>query len=367
MTHPRTPLAALGRTPRKPFLAVAALLTLTAVGIAHAQTPVDENPAPPPSATAPVDNAPPATPSPPDNASPPPAAPETPMPPVNSSPSVPLANSSSASIVTTSPTAPATSTVELNMAARDSRTLNPLLIPTDGDLHDALDYGRGFGQTKQDFIDLLGDARKSFDYRNGGMFGEKRRPESTAVWVTPDLEARWRGFLESRTFADQARRDSDFATMQQEVTSPQRSLVFIVEVGGLISGHTDPTQQQLDAAYTSLAGTRFVLSDDHGNNYDPQNVATATKLVRRQDFYDALSIGPDHLGQAAFDDTTANSRALVLRRKPYSDYAATYIVSFNAFNADGSARINRDVHGITLRIITPDDPKYAVFDISKMP
>ena len=259
------------------------------------------------------------------------------------------------------------STTDLNAAARDSRTLNPLLIPTDNELRENLDFGRALGNSKQDFIDLLNPGRRSFDYRKGGMVGEKRRPESVAVWITPDLQARWLGFLESRTFADQSKRDTDFTAMQQAVTAPQQSLSFIVEIGGLISSHTDPTQQQLDAAYTSLAGTRFVLSDDRGNNYNPTNVATAPHLVLRQAFYDGLSGGPDRLGQAAFTDPSAESRSLVMRRKPYGDYAAEYIVTFDAFNADGSARINRDVHSITLRIITPEEPKYASFEIAKMP
>ena len=155
--------------------------------------------------------------------------------------------------------------------------------------------------------------------------------------------------------------------MQAAVTAPQQSLTFLVEIGGLISSHSDPTQQQLDAAFTSLSGTRFVLSDERGNNYNPSNVATAPRLILRQSFYDGLAGGPDRMSQTAFADPSADSRSLVLRRKPYSDYAAEYIVTFDAFNADGSARINRDVHNITLRIITPEEPKFASFEIAKMP
>jgi len=375
MTHLRTPHAA----PRLPLLVIAAALTLSTANIVNAQTPVDANPSPPPPATQPADTAPapPAAPAAPTTAPAPvtaptvtitPVAPSTPMPAATGQGQAPAPT---ANIVTpTSGTTPttATSTVDLNIAARDSRTLNPLLIPTDAELRDALDYGRSLGGGKQDFIDLLYPASRSFDYRKGGMLGEKRRTQSTAVWVTPDVEARWRGFLESRGFADQGKRDSDFATMQQEVTAPQRTLAFIVELGGLIPPHTDPSQQALDGAYTALAGTRFVLSDDHGNNYNPLDTATTTHLVRRQDFYDSLSSGPDRLGQTAFTDSPANeARDLVMRRKPYSDYAAFYVVTFDAFNPDGSARINRDVHTVTLRIVTPDEAKYAVFDVSKMP
>jgi len=356
MTHLRIPRVAPGRTPRMPLLVIATALTLSASPLLHAQTPVDANPAPPPPATAP-------------------AVPKVTIavPPVDQStaPAAPLDAPASPTVEDTAPAVapvtPNSSTSNLNIAARDSRTLNPLLIPTDNELREALDYGRALGNSKQDFIDLLTPARRSFDYRKGGMVGEKRRPASTAVWITPNIQARWLGFLESRTFADQGKRDTDFAAMQQAVTAPQQSLTFLVEIGGLISSHSDPTQQQLDAAFTSLSGTRFVLSDDRGNNYNPSNVATAPRLVQRQSFYDSLASGPDRLSQTAFADPSADSRSLVLRRKPYSDYAAEYIVTFDAFNADGSARINRDVHSITLRIITPEEPKFASFDIAKMP
>jgi hypothetical protein len=354
MTHLRIPP---GRTPRMPLLVIATALTLSTSPLVHAQTPVDANPAPPPPATAPA--VPKVTIAvPPVDQSTIPAN-ETPAP-----SSTAVDNTPAVAPVTPTPSA---STANLNIAARDSRTLNPLLIPTDNELREALDYGRALGNSKQDFIDLLTPARRSFDYRKGGMVGEKRRPASTAIWVTPNIQARWLGFLESRTFADQGKRDSDLAAMQQAVTAPQQSLTFLVEIGGLISSHSDPTQQQLDAAFTSLSGTRFVLSDDRGNNYNPSNVATAPRLVQRQSFYDGLAGGPDRLSQTAFGDPSADSRSLVLRRKPYSDYAAEYIVTFDAFNADGSARINRDVHSITLRIITPEEPKFASFDIAKMP
>jgi hypothetical protein len=352
MTHLRTPL-----------LVIAAALTVSTGNLVHAQTPVDANPVPAPTtspATPSTINTPPTG----DQVAPAPAPPSVTITPVNPPP----ANVAPTPVVTApvSPT-PATSSSSLTIAARDSRTLNPMLIPTDSDLQAALDDGRSFGATKQDFIDLLSPARRSFDFRKGGLLGEKRRSASVAVWITPDIEARWRGFLESRTFADQAKRDADFATMQQEVISPQRSLVYVVEIGGLISAHSDPTQQELDAAAASLSGTRFVLSDDRGNNYNPLSVATVPHLVRRQDFYDALSAGPDRLGPTAFSEPSADSRNLVLRRKPYSDYAAFYIVSFDAFNPDGGARINRDVHTVTLRIITPQEAKYAVFEVAKMP
>jgi hypothetical protein len=327
----------LHRVPLLAAIAMALIVFDAHVVLAQSQAPVDANPAPPPAA-APQGTIAPAT---PDNSQ---AAPQP------------------------GPAGAAPSTYDLNQAARDPRTLNPLLIPTDEEISDALTDGRELGKTQMDFIDLLDPAGRAFQYRSGGMFGERRRPTGVAVWVTPNLEARWLGFIEEREFATQSQRDADFAAIQSYVTAPQRTLTFLVEVGDVIPGHQDPTQAELDAGITSLAGTHFVLSDDHDNNYDPDNVAAAAHLLVRQDFYDAISPGPDHMtADAAFATPAGDYRDLVKRRKPYMDYAAFYIVTFNAFNPDGGARVNRDVHTLTLRIVTPDEPKFAVFDVSKMP
>lgn len=321
-------------------IAVLALVTAGA-NLANAQspTPVDANPATPPAQTASVQpDQQPVAPAPvPTLATPPPIAPQ-----------------------------PAE---DVNQAARDPRTLNEKLIPTDFEIREAIDGGRLVGRSKKDFLDVLNPARRSFTYHSGGMLGERRRSTGVAVWVTPGLEAYWRGYIEERSFASDQQRQADFEAVQSEVTAPQRSLTFIVEVGGLVTDHSDdPPQAALDAAYTSLAGTRFVLSDDQDHNFDPLSVAASPHLMTRQSFYDAISPGADHLSaNAAFGSPDPSSRQLVLRRKPYSDYAQFYIVTFNAFNPDGSARINRDVHTVTLRIITPDEPKYAVFEVDKMP
>ncbi|MGO8674148.1 MAG: hypothetical protein ACLQVD_22645 [Capsulimonadaceae bacterium] len=309
-------------------LSVLALATFSP-NIAHSQTaaPVDANPAPAPAAVAPA------------------------------SPGV------------ESPASTGSAIVELDAAARDPRTLNPFLIPTDLELQQNLDLGRGIGQSKKDLIDVLDSGRRGFQFRNGGMLGEKRRVTGSAIWVTPGLEARWRGFIEGRNYADAGQRQADFDALRNEITQPQRSLTFIVEIGDLIPGHpADPAQAQIDAAYESLAGTHFVLSDDNDNNYAPSSTVVAPHLMVRQDFYDAISPGADHLtAEDAFSSAPQGSHQLVLRRQPYSDLAAFYIVTFNAFNADGAARINRDVHSVVLRIVTPTDTKYAYFDMSKTP
>src|SRR3569833_563641 len=144
MTHLRIPHVALGRTPRKPLLVIAAALTISTSQFAHAQTPVDANPAPAPSTT---------------TAEAPTTAPAVPkvtvaIPPLDTSTSTAPTNSTpvntSISPTATSPTM--SSTTDLNAAARDSRTLNPLLLPTDNELRENLDFGRALGNSKQDFI-----------------------------------------------------------------------------------------------------------------------------------------------------------------------------------------------------------------------
>ncbi|MEO7719898.1 MAG: hypothetical protein ABIY70_27145, partial [Capsulimonas sp.] len=133
----------------------------------------------------------------------------------------------------TTPGGVTTQSSDVNIAARDPRTLHPLLIPTDRELLDNLDKGREIGKSKQDFIDILAPSRRAYQYRAGGILGETRRQTGVVTWVTPGTEARWRGFLEQRNFADSAGRDADFKALETAVTAPQRTLTFLVEISDL--------------------------------------------------------------------------------------------------------------------------------------
>jgi hypothetical protein len=258
-----------------------------------------------------------------------------------------------------------------SISARDARTLNPVLIPTDAELQNDLAAGRSLGETKQDFIDLLAPSRRPFQFKKGGILGEKRRATAVAAWVTPGTEARWRGLLEQRSFADSQQQQADFSALQQEIVSPQRTLTFIVEIGDLVQRkkHDPPvTKEQADEALAKLTGTRFVLSDEKGINYNPRDVVAPTQAVMRQEFYDSIAPSPDKLpGGALGAPATVTATRVVKRRDPYQDFAAFYTVTFDAYNADGTARINRDTRSVTLRVITPEDDKYAVFETTKIP
>ncbi|BDI32898.1 hypothetical protein CCAX7_49490 [Capsulimonas corticalis] len=263
-------------------------------------------------------------------------------------------------------------TADVNIAARDPRTLHPMLIPTDREMLANLDAGRAIGKSKQDFIDLLDMSRRAYQFRSGGILGETRRETGIVTWLTPGTEARWRGFLEQRDFADSAGRDADFKALEQSVTAPQRTLTFIVEITDLFprqKGKKKKDETPIDpaTAFNKLDGIQFVLSDDRENNFKPLQVYAPTQLIARQQFYDNIAGDPTHvLGSNPFEIANTVSPRLVKRRDSYNDLAGFFVVVFDAFNADGTARINRDTKSVSLRVIT-SDPKFASFPLDKLP
>jgi hypothetical protein len=254
--------------------------------------------------------------------------------------------------------------------------LLPTLIPTDLGLHDGLQGGREYGKSSQDFIDLLDQNRGALAYKRGGVLGELRRATAVAVWLTPALEARWRGFAEQRQFASPTARDTDFEVLRSRVTSPQRRLTFLVELGDLApapKGKKTIVPLDPDIAAAVVKGTRFILTDDKDNNYDPiPTVGVAGPVLSvRQAFYDDIAADPDRacgdspLGAATAADHAAGP-SLMKRREAYGDMAAFYIVSFDAFNPDGTARVNRDTKSLTLRVLMSSGVKYAKFEMDKV-
>ena len=314
------------------------------------QTPVDSQPVPLPPAPAPAT---PVVPPTPDSA---PATVPTPPP---DSPATPVAVPDQASA---------------SIANRDAATLHPKLNPTDLEIRSAINEGRNFGKTNKDFIDLIDGYRMGFEFKRGGIIGEERRPVGVAYFLTPSLEAKWRGFLETREFATNDVRDQNFLTVREHVASADRRLTFIVEILPIIpkpkDGDTPPTPTE---ELNQLTNVRFVLSDDKDNNYDPISDPEAPRIVSRQLFFDAIAGAPDRVfaAQTTSDLPLAPSDnqagVLVKRRPKYTGPAAFYLVSFNAYSANGNARFNRDSNLVSLRILLPNGPKYAAFQLNRMP
>jgi len=332
--------------------------------------PVDSQPIPVPAAPITVRPTPaPGT----DDPEPIDAAPDLPVPPAAGEPAPAAPPVAGAPIPPAAPpvvAAPGTG-FDATIAERDAHTLNPLLNPTDAELQSFLAAGRAIGDSKDDFLDVLAPSRRAFQFRKGGILGEVRRETGVAYWITPGTEARWRGLLEQRSFADTSQQQADFSALQQLVVSPQRTVTFIVELGDLVQRKKkDPpiTQTQADDALSKLTGVRFVLSDDKGTNYNPRDVISPTHTILRQEYYDSIAPNPDKVpGASTGVPSPVTATRVVKRREPLSDYAAFYTVTFDAYNMDGTARINRDTKSVTLRIILPEEPKYAVFDLKKIP
>lgn len=334
------------------------------------QVPVDSQPLPLPPIAAPASPLTPA-PAPPTPAIP--AAPNTPAP-----PPTPLAPMPVTGVVPDAQTQPAL-TPELTtplIAApmptgdvRNAKTLNPILNPTDKEIRASIEVGRTFAKKDKDVLDVLDSYARGFSFKRGGILGEVRRPLGLAYALTPELEAQWDGFLEAREFATTATQDADFSTIRNRVANTNRTLSFIVQIMPEALGKESGGTSDAAAIKSALGSVRFVLSDDNDNNYDSVDPVETPRIVDRRVFFDAIAGSPDTVFSAAtMDDLPLASTAppgtvLIKPRLKESGLSAFYLVTFNLFNSDGTARVNRDTKFISLRVLMPTGPKYAAFDL----
>ena len=329
---------------RKSTLALTALLTLAAIGFSHIPASAD-----PVAAPGPVDSQP------------------VPLPPATTTPATDTTAAPDAS------SAPV-DTSQANIVSRLATTLNPALNPTDSMLQDDILQGRQMGSTGKDIVDVLNVGAKPFAFKPGGIFRQTRRPVGVVYFITPGIEARWRGFLQSKQLATDATRTSDFESVRNHVIAAHRTFTFIVEIDDLLKSASDgSTPESIDDAQKKVAGTRIVLSDDKDTNYDPITIPTAPLLVSRRQFFEAIASQPDAVVAAVTSDDlpkTADEPAwsgLVKKRNGYNDLSAFYLVSFDAYNSDGTARLNRDTNSFTLHIIGPDGQKWAAYKLIDLP
>jgi hypothetical protein len=330
---------------RKRTLALAALLALTTFGLSHVTALADAA-----ANAGPVDSQP------------------VPLPPAptNTTPGTTVAPS-------TTPVA-AVDPSTANIVSRLSTTLNPSLIPTDTMLQDDISLGRQMGSQGKDLIDVLNVGGKAFAFKPGGILRQTRRAVGTVYFITPGIEARWRGFLESKQLATEATRQADFDAVRNHVIAARRTLTFIVELDNLIKNASDgSTPESVDDAQKKVAGTRIVLSDDKDTNYDPITVPTGPTLISRRQFFEAIANQPDAVVTALSADDLPKATdnpswsGLIKKRNGFNDLSAFYLVSYDAFNADGTARVNRDTNSITLHILGPDGQKYVAYKLIDLP
>ena len=277
------------------------------------------------------------------------------------------------------PSRPALPGSSARLSAPARGVLNPIFLPSDPALKASVQYGREFAKTSKDLIDLLADERRPLETKRGGLLGEKRRAVSVAVWLTPTLEARWRGFLQQRRYSDSTAQAADLQELHQLVTSSQRTLTFLVEIGDTLypTNGEAPGGQDILAAQKALfervRGIRFVLSDANDANFLPLPSPTLTpSILPRQQFYDKIAPDPVLLrdpqaSSAPVDDDVPGRNRFVKERAAYRNLAAFYVVSFDAFNADGTPRVGPDAKALYLRVITPEGDKSARFDLDKTP
>ena len=330
---------------RKRTLALSALLTLTTIGLSHISVFADPAANPGPVDSQPVPLAPA------------PVNPGAPDPNANPAPAPAPVDASSANIV-----------------SRLTTTLNPALNPTDNMLQDDITQGRQMGSSGKDLIDVLNIGSRAFAFKSGGILKQTRRAVGVVYFITPGIEARWRGFLQSKQLATDTARAADFDAVRNHVIAPRRILTFIVEIDDLLKNASDgSTPESIDDAQKKVAGTRIVLSDDKDTNYDPITVPTGPLLVSRSQFFEAIANQPDSVVTALSPDDlpkTSDSPAwsgLVKKRNGYNDLSAFYLVSYDAYNSDGTARVNRDTNNITLHILGPDGQKYVQYKLVDLP
>jgi len=333
-------------------LALAAFLTLSTISLSNIPAFADPvaNPGPVDAQPVPV---PPVTPATTDT---------------NATPATPDTNATPAA-----PTPPVDASTA-NIVSRLSTTLNPALNPTDSMLQDDINQGRQFGSSGKDLIDVLNIGSKAFAFKPGGILRQTRRPVGVIYFITPGIEARWRGFLQSKQLATDATRTADFEAVRNHVIAARRTLTFIVEVDDLLKSASDGSSpESIEDAQKKVAGTRIVLSDDKDTNYDPITMPTAPLLVSRRQFYEAIANQPDAVTTALSTDDLPKSTdspawsGLVKKRNGYNDLSAFYLVSFDAFNTDGTARIGRDTNTITLHVLGPDGQKYVQYKVIDLP
>lgn len=330
---------------RKSTLALTAILAIASISVPHFPAMADGA-----GTTAPVDSQP--IPIPPA-----PAGTVSPLPATGPAAALPTVDPSTA-----------------NIASRLSTTLNPALNPTDSMIQDDIAAGRQMGLDGKDLIDVLNIGSKGFAFKPGGILKQLRRPVAVVYFITPGIEARWRGFLENKQLATDAARTADFEAVRDHVISANRSLTFVVELDDLVKDTSDGSAPETtDDALKKVDGTRFVLSDDKDTNYDPITVPTAPLLETRRQFFEAFAADPDAVIQATSTDdlpkssSTPSWSGLIKKRNGYNNLSAFYLVSFNAFNSEGTARIGRDNASFTLHVLGPDGQRWVQYKLVDLP